>query len=226
MESQNSTPEVLIDTAGRIFAAKGVTATVREICGAAGCSVAAISYYFGDKQQLYLRCVQAACERKQRLYPVPHIDDQLPPQEALRVFLQAIAARVASQADESWHNSLMLREILTPSEGVAGMLQANFKSDFDLLNSVLSRLLGARLDSVELRQSLATQVFARCMFLRTGKELRRLLDFSSPANEDPRLYADDICDSILLQIEALRPQCDVPVDSTPYDNTSSSRDSV
>jgi TetR/AcrR family transcriptional regulator, regulator of cefoperazone and chloramphenicol sensitivity len=46
--------EQLIASATRIFAAKGyAAATTREICDAAGVNVAAIHYYFGDKEALY-----------------------------------------------------------------------------------------------------------------------------------------------------------------------------
>lgn len=46
--------EQLIKHATRIFAAKGFAgAATREICDAAGANVAAIHYYFGDKEGLY-----------------------------------------------------------------------------------------------------------------------------------------------------------------------------
>lgn len=206
-----STSERLIEVAGEIFAAKGNAATVREICAAAGCSVAAINYYFGDKQKLYVRCVEAACERKQRLFPIPdfdsdntHDDADVTPAEMLRQFLHAVIDRMSSPTNLPWQNTLMLREIIDPSDQVAEKLQDYIKPDFDRLRELLSRNIGRELDTLELRHSLATQILARCMFFRTGKNVRSILALDTAVNEDPRAYADEVCDSILLQIKMLR----------------------
>ncbi len=211
--SEVSTAERLIEVAGEIFAQKGNAATVREICAAAGCSVAAINYHFGDKQRLYVRCVEAACERKQRLFPVPNVDS-LPGgtdlqtrkhrEELLREFLRALARRTGSEATAPWQNTLMLREIIAPSEQVAERLGEYFKADFQRLDRLLGEVLGEVLNSPALRRSLATQIIARSMFLRTGKSLRAILGLDTPENEIPEHVADEICDSILNQISALR----------------------
>jgi TetR/AcrR family transcriptional regulator, regulator of cefoperazone and chloramphenicol sensitivity len=214
--SDQSTAERLISVAGEIFAHKGLTATVREICTAAGCSVAAINYYFGDKQRLYVRCVEAACERKQRLFPVPQVEvlgcepggageaGWHRRAELLREFLMAVAQRVGSEANLPWQNTLVLREILTPSAQVFERLAEYFQPDFQRLDRLLGEVLGRDLDSPELRRSLATQILARIMFLRTGKNLRAMLGLNTPQNEVPEQVAAEICDSILHQIQALR----------------------
>jgi TetR/AcrR family transcriptional regulator, regulator of cefoperazone and chloramphenicol sensitivity len=205
-----STAERLIEVAGEIFAAKGNSATVREICTAAGCSVAAINYYFGDKQKLYVRCVEAACERKQRLFPFPDLEsDVISPQEMLRQFLHTVMARMAAASNLPWQNTLMLREIIAPSEQVAEKLQQYIKPDFERLDEVLSCNIGSKVDTPEIRRAFATQIFARCMFFRTGKNIRRMLALDTTTNEDPQRYADELCDSILAQIQTLRAQgCD------------------
>lgn len=212
--SDPSTAERLISVAGEIFAQKGHAATVREICTAAGCSIAAINYYFGDKQRLYVRCVEAACERKQRLFPVPQVealgeneDEQSRHgrAELLREFLRAVARRVGSEANLPWQNTLVLREIITPSEQVSERLGEYFRPDFQRLDRLLGEVLGRELDSPALRRSLATQILARTMFLRTGKNLRSMLGLDTDENEVPERVADEICDSILNQIQALRP---------------------
>lgn len=194
----------LIDVAGEIFAEKGSAATVREICRSANCSVAAINYYFGDKQKLYLRCVQAACEQKQKLFPLPVFGAQAPTPELLRSFLCAMASRIAGNANLSWQNTLMLREMISPSAGVSEMLQERTQRDFEVLDQFLGKLLGPELDSLELRQSFETQILARSMFLRTGKSLRRMFGLDGGNNEDPQAYGNSICDSILMQIDCLR----------------------
>ncbi len=211
MTVSNEKPAVehLIDVAGEIFAAKGASATVREICGQAGCSVAAINYYFGDKQQLYLRCVQTACEQKQRLFPLPKAKDGDSPATVLRNFLRAMTSRIAGRSETTepnltWHNTLMMREVLAPSPEIAKMLAAYFRPDFELLDKLLGKLLGPKLDSLANRRQLSTQVLARCMFLRTGKQLREMLAIGGDECESPELYADSICESIVLQVKAMQ----------------------
>lgn len=210
-EASQSTAERLVEVAGRIFAAKGSDATVREICKEAGCSVAAVNYYFGDKNQLYQHCVQTACERKQKLFPLPDVRevtaDEAP--AALRSFLQAIASRIAASAEPSdsslaWQNTLMMREVLSPASGVMEMLKKPFAKDFMMLEQLVAKLLGEELNATEIREELLTQILSRCMFLKTGKNLRKMLSLDSNSNEDPQIYANRLCDSILLQIQALK----------------------
>ena len=220
-----TTAERLLAVAGEIFADRGSEATVRQICQAAGCSIAAINYYFGDKNQLYLRCVQEACEQKQKLFPLPDMheisEDSAP--EQLRQFLRTIAGRVSTGSDMTWQSTLMLREILAPSPGVLELLESRFQPDFAKLNFLVATLLGEQLDSLELRESLVTQVLARSMFLRTGKNLRKMFRIDSKTNEQPQLYADSICDSILFQIDALRMAQQLPpLDWSRSENTPTS----
>jgi AcrR family transcriptional regulator len=52
-EDQASTKELILDTAERLFAEHGLDATsVRDITGAAGVNLGAITYHFGTKQNL------------------------------------------------------------------------------------------------------------------------------------------------------------------------------
>ncbi|MEZ6137466.1 MAG: CerR family C-terminal domain-containing protein [Pirellulaceae bacterium] len=198
--------ERLIEIAGEIFASKGNAATIREICAAAGCSIAAVNYYFGDKQQLYARCVEAACERKQRLFPFPRFEQAGAADEQLREFLRTITRRMAASTNLPWQNTLMLRELISPSEHIAEKMKQYIAPDFERLQELVARVIGAETDSPELRRSLVTQIFARCMFFKTGASVRAMLGLDTPGNEDPQLYADEICDSILAQIRAV-PRC-------------------
>ena len=203
MTGSRTTAERLVEVAGEIFARSGPKATVREICGSANCSVAAINYHFGDKAELYRQCVAAAVDRKLRLFPTPRVEDSCPAPVLLREFLRAITNRMTSPENLPWQNTLMLREVLSPSEGVKLQLQEAFSKDFEALSEIVGRLLDG-CDCVNLRQEFTLQIVARCMFLRTGSNLREILGLVSDRTEDPQQYADSICESVIHQVNSIR----------------------
>ena len=209
-QESTTTAEKLVEVAGEIFAQKGIGATVREICAAAGCSVAAINYHFGDKQRLYLRCVRLACEQKEHLFPLPVVagvpegmsaDAVQARHELLRQFLQALMKRVAAESQFSWQDTLAWREFIKPTPEVEQEMSQARHRDFDNLNRLLSAMLGDA-DQRELRDALVTQIMAQTMFFKVGRSMRRILGIQSSRTEDPACVADDICDAVLCRIEA------------------------
>ena len=69
----DDTRERLLAAASRVFAEKGFEkATVREICQAAEVSnLAAVNYYFGDKERLYIESVKRAHRPRIAEIPLP-----------------------------------------------------------------------------------------------------------------------------------------------------------
>src|SRR6476659_8994593 len=87
----DDTPRLrLLDAAGVAFAAQGFAgAPVRDICQAAGVNIAAVNYYFGDKERLYAEAVKFACERTAAKYPIPDWPAGTPPWQRLQDFLHS-----------------------------------------------------------------------------------------------------------------------------------------
>ena len=60
--------------AGEIFAERGFDGTtVRDICQRAGANIAAVNYYFGDKQRLYVEAVVQAHRWRMEQFPLPRV---------------------------------------------------------------------------------------------------------------------------------------------------------
>ena len=79
------TQERLLEAAGQIFADVGYrAATVRQICQKAGANVAAVNYYFGDKEGLYLAVLRSVPRAHAEKYP-PVRNRELSARERLRV---------------------------------------------------------------------------------------------------------------------------------------------
>src|SRR5688572_4852866 len=85
----------LIDAAGQVFAEKGFrAANIREICQLALANVAAVNYYFGDKEHLYLETVRTAYRFCNEQVPLPTWPPNTPPAKKLRDFVQTLLTRV------------------------------------------------------------------------------------------------------------------------------------
>ena len=71
MGEKQTTKDRLLEAACTIFADKGFRdATVAEICEAANANIAAVNYYFGDKEKLYDEVWHCAFSHATEAYPV------------------------------------------------------------------------------------------------------------------------------------------------------------
>ena len=165
----------LLLAAGREFAKKGYeAATVRDICLAAGANLAAVNYYFGDKQRLYIESVKHAHEERVRQVPEPHWEPGTPPDRKLREFLGNTLERMLGFGQPPWQVRLMLREILQPTEACRELVEDYFRPHFQSLVSILAELAGDRLDEPRLRR-LAVGVMGQCFVYRAAGEVVGML---------------------------------------------------
>src|SRR5690349_16392003 len=113
MASVEDTKTRLLQAAGQVFAAKGFeAATVREICRLANVgNIAAVNYYFRDKETLYREAVQHAYLCRLSSLPRPDWPPDLTPADKLRRFLRGMLAALLEGPDEPWQRQLMMREL-------------------------------------------------------------------------------------------------------------------
>src|SRR6476620_9432691 len=85
------TRERLIDAAGEVFAEHGFKgARVRDICARAGATVAAVNYYFRDKEGLYTTCLaQWAQTALEKYPPLLGLSEDAPPERRFAAFVHS-----------------------------------------------------------------------------------------------------------------------------------------
>lgn len=109
------TKQRLLDVACQVFAEKGFReAKVTEICRRAGANVAAVNYYFGDKESLYVAAWRQAIEQFITADTLP--PKNLPPVERLRFLIHRIINKTLIVNQEGgYFRRLELMELANPT---------------------------------------------------------------------------------------------------------------
>lgn len=106
-EQRRRTEARILDAAARVFVADGYErTTIRAVASAAGVDAGLVMHYFGSKQELYRRVIDAA--------PVPEVNGT--PAEATEQILATLADRLASAPAASL---ALLRSMLTNPEAAS-----------------------------------------------------------------------------------------------------------
>jgi AcrR family transcriptional regulator len=160
----DTTRERIIDAAGEIFAQRGFDATtVRDICQSAGANIAAVNYYFGDKQRLYIEAVVRAHRWRMERAKLPEWSDNTSPDEKLADFITTFIRRVRTGPDDTWHTRLIMREIANPTAACAELVQSSIRPQFEILIGILGELLPTVNDEKQLHLT-AFSIVGQCLF--------------------------------------------------------------
>ena len=156
--------ERIVDAAGELFAERGFDGTtVRDICEAANANVAAVNYYFGDKQRLYVEAVVRAHRWRMERVKLPEWTSETAPEQKLADFVKTFIRRVRSGPGDTWHTRLIMREIGNPSAACAELVQSSIRPQFEILLSILDELVPDETDTEKLRLT-AFSIVGQCLF--------------------------------------------------------------
>ncbi len=184
----------ILAAAGREFAEWGYeSATVRDICTAAGVNLAAVNYYFGDKRRLYIESVKHAHEERLRQVPQPDWPPGTPPRDKLRDFVGTMLERMLGAGQPPWQVRLMMREVLQPTEACRELVEDYIRPHFGILVGVIDELAGGTLPEAELRR-VGLAIIGQCFLYRAAGDVVAML---VPADElrglhTPRAIADHV----------------------------------
>jgi len=198
----DTTRERIAVAAGEIFAERGFDGTtVRDICQRAGANVAAVNYYFGDKQRLYVEAVCQAHRWRIEQFPLPAWREDTPPETKLADFITTFIRRVRSGPEGTWHSKLMMREMANPTAACAELVQSSIRPQFEILLRILSELLPADASHDELRLT-AFSIVGQCLFYHFADPvIRNLLSADDYASFDIERLARHITDFSLASIK-------------------------
>jgi TetR/AcrR family transcriptional regulator, regulator of cefoperazone and chloramphenicol sensitivity len=192
MATADDTKQRLLEAAGIVFAQKGFRdATVREICQGAQANLAAVNYYFGDKERLYIESVKRAHARRLEAVPLPAWRSDTPPEYRLRDFIETLLSRILGDPRTDWHGQLMLREMLYPTAACAELVDEFIRPQFELLQSIVAELSPA-LEGEPLRL-IAFGIVGQCLYFRIANPVvHRLVAEAEHARFQPSYLADHI----------------------------------
>jgi TetR/AcrR family transcriptional regulator, regulator of cefoperazone and chloramphenicol sensitivity len=198
----DKTSERFIEAAGEVFAERGFEqATVRDICQQAGANLAAVNYYFGDKQRLYIEAVKRAHRWKMAQADLPKWADDASPAEMLGDVILTFVRRMKLGDRDTWQNRLMMREMTRSNGACAELVRDSIRPQFDILMRVLGRLLPPGISDERLRLT-TFSVVGQCLFYHIADPvIRNLVDEAEYAKQTPEMLAEHITRFTLAAIQ-------------------------
>jgi AcrR family transcriptional regulator len=136
------TRRYLLETAGRVFAAKGFdAATGKEICELAGANAAAVVYYFGSLDGLYAAVLLEARNRLASTEILTSVSGGgRDPDAKIESFMGLLVKTLAGPG--SWAARVIGREIISASKTCGEFSDEELQGRAELLKTLVSELTG------------------------------------------------------------------------------------
>jgi AcrR family transcriptional regulator len=134
----------IIEAAGQLFAERGYAdATSKAICERARTNIAAVNYYFGSRDGLYLALLREVHKRVMSMRFLQEIaDSPLPAEDKLGVFLEGLVTAIVDAS--SWHTRLWARELLAPSPLLSQVMREEALPKFQVLSGIVGEITGLK----------------------------------------------------------------------------------
>jgi len=140
---RNHAKQALLDAAAEIFAAEGYhRGTVARICEKAGANGAAVNYYFGSKEKLYLEVWRQAWGEARRAHPLEPEEEGLSAERRLSWFMRALLMRVFDSGPAGRFAKLMAHEVVEPQDFLVEVKEAVLAEHSSVVNPLIAELLG------------------------------------------------------------------------------------
>ena len=195
--------EYILKIAGEIFAAQGFRrTTVREICKRCKVNLAAINYYFGDKEQLYLACLkyyQPLAAQKASFYF--GVDPDAKPKEKLGTYIQNFIYRLLEEDRQTLFGKLLAHEFFEPTGALDTLIEESIKPSFSFLSLLAREVLGDNCP-VKIVELCAMSIVGQCIYFRNAQPvIFRLRNKDKYSEEDIREIAEHIINFTLKAMD-------------------------
>lgn len=204
-ESTGGTQRRLLDAAGEIFAEYGYrAATVRQICEKAGANVAAVNYYYGDKERLYLAVLRSVPDAHAVKYPSRSgLSPEATAAEQLRAYVRSLLHRVFDPGRPGWHSKIIAREMVEPTRALDSLLEEVARPLHRELAAIVRLLLGPSADDQAVRFC-ALSIMGQCVYYHHARSvLTRLYPGQKYGAEDIARLADHITEFSLAALREI-----------------------
>lgn len=198
-----ATEQRLLQAAGEIFAEHGYqAATTRQICERAGANIAAVNYYFGHKEGLYMAVLRSVPKAHAMKYP-PNIGlgPQASAEQKLRAYIQSLLQRVFDEGRPGWHTKIMTREMIEPTPALDMLVEEVARPIHQELASIIRDILGPRASDRAVRLC-TLSILSQCVYYHYARPvIRRLYPEQSFGPQDTEQLADHITKFSLAAIK-------------------------
>lgn len=167
---QEQSRDRLLLAAAEIFAEKGFQrATVREICSRAEANVAAVNYYFRNKEGLYAQALAFAFHEAEQRYPLAEASNpNLPAEQRLRHFIHIFLRRILDDSVQGHHGKLIAREIAEPTDALNDIVNTVIAPVFTLLADIVRQIIAFELDADRLQRCLLS-ILGQCLMYKHSR---------------------------------------------------------
>jgi len=203
-QPRDETRERLLDAAGEVFAEQGFrAATIREICERAHANIAAVNYYYGDKETLYLEATNYALgllEDKLRPRDTPPPDASA--EQVLKEFITRFLTGLLGDRP-AWHSKLMARELIEPTAFLDRAIEEVCRPHMQQLTSIVRRIVGTDA-SPEAMHMCCNSIVGQCViYVHSRPVLARLYPQDVTTPEFVERLADHIARFSLAGLKEL-----------------------
>jgi AcrR family transcriptional regulator len=169
----DATQQRLLDAAEEVFAEKGFKAvSIREICKRADANVAAVNYYFGDKDRLYIEAVKYTHRSCTQGMPLPEWPAGTNVVTKLRDFIRVLVTRMMQPSSVA-SLQLMMRELAHPTAACVEIVRDYIQPLAEKLVGILTELLPDATDRH--RALVAFSIVGQAHFYRYHRPIAALL---------------------------------------------------
>ena len=189
-DNKKSTRGRVLESACVVFAEQGFhDATVQEICDRAGANIAAVNYYFRDKESLYGEAWRYASDVAREKHGAPsEVSDDIPPDEQLyRIVLSRLRC-IFDDGLAGCFPKLLTRELLKPSPALEQIVLQVLRPHLRRIGDVVADLLGPGATERQIHDCTMSIIaqFAHTNFARPVREvMHRLHQTREPGHGRP-----------------------------------------